>query len=85
MCTCPGLLAADRFPSFLEKILLDFGVEGKITKISHGPVVSLNEFEPAPGIKVTKIINLAEIISNIGKNIYQKNTKIEFLNKNHLN
>ena len=48
---------------FLEKILLDFGVEGKITKISHGPVVSLNEFEPAPGIKVTKIINLAEDIA----------------------
>ena len=48
---------------FLEKILLDFGVEGKIKKISHGPVVSLNEFEPAPGIKVTKIINLAEDIA----------------------
>jgi len=48
---------------FLEKILLDFGVEGKIKKISHGPVVSLNEFEPAPGIKVSKIINLAEDIA----------------------
>ena len=36
----------------LEKILLDFGVEGKIKKISSGPVVSLNEFEPAPGVKV---------------------------------
>ena len=35
----------------LEKILLDFGVEGKIKKISHGPVVSLNEFEPTPGVK----------------------------------
>ena len=48
---------------FLEKILLDFGVEGKIKKISHGPVVSLNEFEPAPGVKVSKIINLAEDIA----------------------
>ena len=38
--------------SFLEKILLDFGVEGKIKKISHGPVVTLNEFEPAAGVKV---------------------------------
>ena len=47
----------------LEKILLDFGVEGKIKKISHGPVVSLNEFEPAPGVKVSKIINLAEDIA----------------------
>ena len=48
---------------FLEKILLDFGVEGSIKKISHGPVVSLNEFEPAPGIKVSKIINLSEDIA----------------------
>jgi len=49
--------------SFLEKILLDFGVEGKIKKISHGPVVTLNEFEPAAGIKVSKIINLSEDIA----------------------
>tara|TARA_B100000579_G_scaffold354832_1_gene309983 strand:- start:1323 stop:3410 length:2088 start_codon:yes stop_codon:yes gene_type:complete len=49
--------------SFLEKILLDFGVEGKIKKISHGPVVTLNEFEPAAGVKVSKIINLAEDIA----------------------
>ena len=44
----------------MEKILLDFGVEGKIKKINNGPVVSLYEFEPAPGIKVSKIINLAD-------------------------
>ena len=50
-------------PSFLEKILLDFGVEGKIKKVSHGPVVTLNEFEPAAGIKVSKIINLSEDIA----------------------
>ncbi len=47
----------------LEKILLDFGVEGKINKISNGPVVTLNEFEPAPGVKVSKIINLSEDIA----------------------
>ena len=47
----------------LEKILLDFGVQGKIKKISHGPVVSLNEFEPAAGVKVSKIINLSEDIA----------------------
>jgi S-DNA-T family DNA segregation ATPase FtsK/SpoIIIE len=50
-------------PSFLEKILLDFGVEGKIKKVSHGPVVTLNEFEPAAGIKVSKVINLSEDIA----------------------
>ena len=49
--------------NILEKILLDFGVEGKIKKISHGPVVTLNEFEPAPGVKVSKIINLSEDIA----------------------
>ena len=48
---------------FLEKILLDFGVNGKIKKVSHGPVVTLNEFEPAPGIKVSKIINLSDDIA----------------------
>ena len=48
---------------FLEKILLDFGVEGKIKKVSRGPVVTLNEFEPAAGIKVSKVINLSEDIA----------------------
>ena len=43
--------------------MLDFGVEGKINKISNGPVVTLNEFEPAPGVKVSKIINLSEDIA----------------------
>ena len=48
---------------FLEKILLDFNVQGKIKRISHGPVVTLNEFEPSPGIKVSKIINLSDDIA----------------------
>ena len=47
----------------LEKILLDFGVEGRIKKVSQGPVVTLYEFEPAPGVKVSKIINLSEDIA----------------------
>ncbi len=59
---------------FLEKILLDFGVEGKIKKISHGPVVSLNEFEPAPGIKVSKVINLAE---DIARNTSSESARID--------
>jgi DNA segregation ATPase FtsK/SpoIIIE, S-DNA-T family len=45
---------------FIEKILLDFGIDGKIKAINNGPVVSLYEFEPAPGVKVSKIINLSE-------------------------
>jgi len=48
---------------FLERILLDFGVNGNIKKVSHGPVVTLNEFEPAAGVKVSKIINLSDDIA----------------------
>ncbi len=48
---------------FLERILLDFGVSGNIKKVSHGPVVTLNEFEPAAGVKVSKIINLSDDIA----------------------
>ncbi len=50
-------------PEFIEKILLDFGVDGKIKRVSNGPVVTLNEFEPAAGVKVSKIINLSDDIA----------------------
>ena len=58
---------------FLEKILLDFGVEGKIKNISSGPVVTLNEFEPASGIKVSKIVNLAD---DIARNTSSVSTRV---------
>ena len=58
---------------FLEKILLDFDVKGKIKGISHGPVVTLNEFEPSPGIKVSKIINLVE---DIARNTSSVSTRV---------
>ena len=60
-----GKLRDDDFidSEFLEKILLDFGVSGNIKKVSHGPVVTLNEFEPAAGVKVSKIINLSDDIA----------------------
>ena len=45
---------------FMEGILKDFGINGQIQKINNGPVVSLYEFEPAAGIKVSKIINLTD-------------------------
>ena len=54
---------------FLEKTLLDFGVEGKIKRVSCGPVVTLNEFEPVPGIKVSKIVNLADDIARITSSV----------------
>jgi len=58
---------------FLEKILLDFGVQGKIKRISYGPVVTLNEFEPASGIKVSKIVNLAD---DIARNTSSVSTRV---------
>ena len=44
----------------LEKKLLDFGVQGKVTEIQPGPVITLYEYAPAAGIKVNKISQLAD-------------------------
>ncbi|MBI2083747.1 MAG: DNA translocase FtsK [Deltaproteobacteria bacterium] len=44
----------------LEQKLLDYGVEGKITKIHPGPIITMYEFEPASGVKVNKIVNLED-------------------------
>jgi DNA segregation ATPase FtsK/SpoIIIE, S-DNA-T family len=46
--------------AILEQKLLDFGVEGKVTEVHPGPVITRYELEPAPGIKVNKIVNLAD-------------------------
>tara|TARA_B100001057_G_scaffold474710_1_gene540599 strand:- start:2090 stop:4213 length:2124 start_codon:yes stop_codon:yes gene_type:complete len=63
-------------PQFLEKILLDFGVSGNIKKISRGPVVTLNEFEPAAGVKVSKIINLSD---DIARNTSSESARIAII------
>ncbi|MEJ2689069.1 MAG: DNA translocase FtsK 4TM domain-containing protein, partial [Deltaproteobacteria bacterium] len=44
----------------LEEKLLNFGVEGKVVGISPGPVITTYEFSPAPGIKINKIVSLAD-------------------------
>jgi S-DNA-T family DNA segregation ATPase FtsK/SpoIIIE len=44
----------------LEKKLSDFDVSGKVVAVSPGPVVAMYEFEPAPGIKINKVVNLAD-------------------------
>ncbi len=44
----------------LEKKLSDFGVEGKVTEIRPGPVITMYELEPAPGVKINKITNLSD-------------------------
>ncbi len=69
-------LRSDINESFIEKILLDFGVEGKIRKISSGPVVTLNEFEPAAGVKVSKIINLS---NDIARNTSSESARISVI------
>ena len=47
----------------LESVLEDFGVQGKVMKVRPGPVVTLYEFEPAPGIKSSRVIGLADDIA----------------------
>jgi S-DNA-T family DNA segregation ATPase FtsK/SpoIIIE len=44
----------------LEKKLADFGVEGKVTEVKPGPVITMYELEPAPGVKINKITNLSD-------------------------
>ena len=61
---------------FMEKILLDFGIDGKIKTINNGPVVSLYEFEPAPGVKVSKIINLSE---DLARNTSSTSTRVSVI------
>ncbi|BBL53937.1 hypothetical protein MF1_11950 [Bartonella quintana] len=57
----PALLKANS--QELEGILLDFGVKGQIIDARPGPVVTLYEFEPAAGIKSSRIIGLADDIA----------------------
>jgi S-DNA-T family DNA segregation ATPase FtsK/SpoIIIE len=47
----------------LEKVIRDFGVKGEVIHVHPGPVVTLYEFEPAPGIKSSRVIALAEDIA----------------------
>ncbi|MEJ2056066.1 MAG: DNA translocase FtsK, partial [Calditrichaceae bacterium] len=44
---------------FLEVKLLDFGVKAKVVRVTAGPVITLYELQPAPGVKVSSIVNLA--------------------------
>ena len=44
----------------LEKKLADFGVEGKVVEVKPGPLITMYELEPAPGVKITKITNLSD-------------------------
>ena len=47
----------------LSKALASFGVEGRVTEVRPGPVVTMYEFEPAPGTKVSRIVGLADDVA----------------------
>ncbi len=47
----------------LEEKLADFGVQGKVAAINPGPVITMYEYAPAPGIKISRIVNLADDLS----------------------
>ncbi len=55
-----ALIALSRI---LESKLRDFGVTGKVVAVQPGPVITTFEFEPAPGVKVNRIITLADDLS----------------------
>ncbi len=53
----------ERSAGLLESVLEDFGVRGEIIHVRPGPVVTLYEFEPAPGVKSSRVIGLADDIA----------------------
>lgn len=44
----------------LERKLADFGVEGEVVEILPGPVITMYEYKPAPGVKISKVANLSD-------------------------
>lgn len=46
--------------SLLERKLADFSVLGRVVKVHSGPIVTMYEFEPAPGVKMNRVVSLSE-------------------------
>lgn len=55
--------ALEKNAKLLESVLADFGVYGRITKVSPGPVVTLYELEPSPGTRSSRVVSLADDIA----------------------
>ena len=55
--------ALEQSAGLLESILEDFGVKGEIIDVRPGPVVTLYEFAPAPGVKSSRVMNLSDDIA----------------------
>ncbi|MEG8099214.1 DNA translocase FtsK [Candidatus Liberibacter brunswickensis] len=63
---------------FLENILEEFGIKGEIINANPGPVVTLYEFEPAPGIKSSRVISLAD---DIARSMYSLSARVAVIPK----
>ncbi|PHY94550.1 cell division protein FtsK [Acetobacter pomorum] len=61
--TGPSPEALNATARLLEQVLADYGVQGKIVGMSAGPVVTLYELEPAPGIRSARIIGLSDDVA----------------------
>jgi S-DNA-T family DNA segregation ATPase FtsK/SpoIIIE len=59
----PSADALESNARLLETVLGDYGVQGRIVEIRPGPVVTLYELEPAPGIRSSRVIGLADDIA----------------------
>ncbi|GHB01840.1 hypothetical protein GCM10009069_25770 [Algimonas arctica] len=57
----------------LHRVMGDYGVEGEMGNVRPGPVVTMFEFEPAPGVKSSRVINLA---SDIARNMSAQSARI---------
>jgi len=65
---------ADEKARILEETLESFGVRGKVVDVRRGPVVTCFEFQPAPGVKVARIVGLAD---DIALNLASRDVRIE--------
>jgi len=61
--TGPSADALQANARLLESVLNDYGVQGRIVEIRPGPVVTLYELEPAPGIRSARVIGLADDVA----------------------
>jgi S-DNA-T family DNA segregation ATPase FtsK/SpoIIIE len=55
--------ALEQSAGLLESVLEDFGIKGEVIDVRPGPVVTLYEFEPAPGVKSSRVIGLSDDIA----------------------
>jgi S-DNA-T family DNA segregation ATPase FtsK/SpoIIIE len=55
----PNQEVLDKNSRTLEEKLSDFGVSGKVVGVLPGPVITMYEYSPAPGIKISRIVNLS--------------------------